>query len=95
MLQTEARSQGNSNLETVCVALNPKMYPHTKFGIPRRFAPDKIILVLELRPEVKVTVTQKWYAILQDSYIITLDNVNALVVATTSWWLHFAAQVVA
>ena len=27
--------------------------------------------------------------------IITLVNVNALVVATTSWWLHFSAQVVA
>ena len=25
----------------------------------------------------------------------TLDNVNAPVVATTSWWLHFSAQVVA
>ena len=26
---------------------------------------------------------------------ITLVNVNAPVVATTSWWLHFSAQVVA
>ena len=26
---------------------------------------------------------------------ITLVNVNAPVVATTSWWLHFTAQVVA
>ena len=25
----------------------------------------------------------------------TLVNVNAPVVATTSWWLHFSAQVVA
>ena len=24
-----------------------------------------------------------------------MDNVNAPVVATTSWWLHFSAQVVA
>ena len=27
--------------------------------------------------------------------IITLVNVNAPVVATTSWWLHFSAPVVA
>ena len=27
--------------------------------------------------------------------IFTLVNVNAPVVATTSWWLHFSAQVVA
>ena len=29
------------------------------------------------------------------SNIHTLVNVNAPVVATTSWWLHFSAQVVA
>ena len=29
------------------------------------------------------------------SMICTLINVNAPVVATTSWWLHFSAQVVA
>ena len=28
-------------------------------------------------------------------HIITLVNVNAPVVATTSWWLHFTAPVVA
>ena len=27
--------------------------------------------------------------------IVTLANVNAPVVATTSWWLHFTAPVVA
>ena len=29
------------------------------------------------------------------SSIVTLVNVNAPVVATTSWWLHFSAPVVA
>ena len=28
-------------------------------------------------------------------YSITMVNVSAPVVATTSWWLHFSAQVVA
>ena len=32
--------------------------------------------------------------LIKDVYIITLVNVNAPVVATTSWWLHFSAQVV-
>ena len=51
---------------------NPKMYPHTKFGIHTsdnigdNYAPDKIFL--ELRPEVKgkVTVTCRQYAILRN-----------------------------
>ena len=45
-----------------------KMYPHTKYEIPtsnnRRYAPDKIFL--ELRSEVKVTVTQKQYVTLHN-----------------------------
>ena len=35
------------------------------------------------------------HVIIKYMYIITLVNVNAPVVATTSWWLHFSAQVVA
>ena len=34
-------------------------------------------------------------SIAQNALSITLVNVNAPVVATTSWWLHFSAQVVA
>ena len=52
---------------------------------------------------VKVVLAQRQYV--DRSYLVvatnhwrlvsTLVNVNAPVVATTSWWLHFSAQVVA
>ena len=35
------------------------------------------------------------YFFRSDLSFLTLVNVNAPVVATTSWWLHFSAQVVA
>ena len=49
---------------------HPKLYPHTKFGIPTSksigYAPDSMQF-LETRSEVKfkVTVTQLWYATLR------------------------------
>ena len=54
---------------------HPKMYPHTKFGIPTSknigdmhqtqcYAMDTIILKTRSEVKFKVTVTQLWYAIL-------------------------------
>ena len=49
---------------TLC---QPKMQPHTKFGIPSSNNIQKNalnIIILKTRSEVTVTVTQKWYATL-------------------------------
>ena len=48
----------------------PKTHSHTKFGIPtskniedNNYAP-KLMMILETQPDVKVTLTQGWYATL-------------------------------
>ena len=49
----------------------------------------------EIKAEENYAINHKlsWQACLR--FFITLVNVNAPVVATTSWWLHFTAPVVA
>ena len=52
-------------------------------GLPRPLGRGMAILVIEfVQEDAHMT-------------IYTLVNVNAPVVATTSWWLHFSAPVVA
>ena len=70
ILKTRSEVQVTVTRKWYATLRNPKMYPHTKFGIPTsknigRYAPDSMQF-LETRSEVKfnVTVTQLWYATL-------------------------------
>ena len=56
-----------SRSQNLCMTLfNPKMQSHTKFGIPISENIEKCSEhdILKTRSEVKITVTQKWYATL-------------------------------
>ena len=56
--RTDVRGNRHSDPKTYVTLGDPKMYPHTKLGTPNSS------IILELRPRVKVTVTNIQYATL-------------------------------
>ena len=63
VLETRSEVKVTATQVRYATLCHPKMHPHTKFGIYKRYPPDTIIF--KTRLEVKVNMTRKLYATLR------------------------------